>query len=154
MTAADKDAVMGILRRTPEFNALDVIVAEEVIDAYLTAPEATGYYAFVAEAEGAVVGYIAYGSTPLTLSTWDIYWVATAPDFRGRGVGTALTGWAEERISEAGGRLVLIETSGRAEYEATRRFYGKLGYREVSRISDFYAPGDDRITLEKRFNQG
>ncbi|MFH0847666.1 MAG: GNAT family N-acetyltransferase, partial [Chloroflexota bacterium] len=120
MTAADKDAVMGILKRTPEFNALDVIVAEEVIDAYLLSPEASGYSVYVAEVDDVVIGYIAYGSTPLTLSTWDIYWVATAPDFRGRGIGTTLMRYAEAQIRKADGQLVLLETSGREEYEATR----------------------------------
>ena len=153
MTRADKEAVMCILKRTPEFNVLDVGVAEEVIESYLAAPETSGYYAFVAEVEGMVIGYITYGPAPLTLGTWDIYWIATDSEFRGRGVGTTLMHWAEERISQAGGRLILIETSGRAEYEATRRFYEKLGYREVSRIIDFYALGDDLVTFEKRFNR-
>ena len=69
---------------------------------------------------------------------------------QGRGVGGALIASAEEKIKMTGGRLVLIETSSQPGYEKTRRFYRSRGYRLVCRIADFYAPGDDKLTLEKR----
>ncbi len=39
MHAGDKPALMAILRITPEFKPHEVIVAEEVIDAYLEDPD-------------------------------------------------------------------------------------------------------------------
>jgi ribosomal protein S18 acetylase RimI-like enzyme len=141
---------MKILRNTPEFKLAEVAVAEEVIDSYLADPAGSGYHVFVAEADLAVVGYICYGLTPLTEGTWDIYWIAVAPEKQGEGVGGALLAYAEDRIKEAGGRLIFIETSSQPGYEKTRRFYLSHGYEVISRISDFYAPGDDKIILQKR----
>jgi hypothetical protein len=46
--------------------------------------------------------------------------------------------------------MVVIETSSRADYAPTRRFYHKRGYLESARLRDFYAPGDDRVVLTKR----
>jgi hypothetical protein len=43
----------------------------------------------------------------------------------------------------------MVETSSQPKYERTRSFYLRLGYREVSRIPDFYKPGDDRISYVK-----
>jgi len=58
--------------------------------------------------------------------------------------------FAEERIRESDGRLIIIETSGRPQYEKTRRFHMSQGYAEIGRMADFYAPGDDKLFFEKR----
>lgn len=150
MLQRDRLAITGILGDTPEFKPAEVTVAEEVIDSYLADPDGSGYYATVAEMDSAVVGYISYGPTPLTEGTWDVYWMAVTPKKKGQGIGDALLAYAEDSIKEAKGRLVLIETSSLASYEPTRRFYQGRGYELISRIPDFYAPGDDKVTLQKR----
>lgn len=153
MKAADKATVMGIMRSAAEFNSLDVAVAEEVCDAYLADTAGSDYYVYVAEVDSSVVGYICYGATPLTQSTWDIYWIAVTPDRQGRGIGKFMLSFTEERIREnKRARLILIETSGTPLYERTRSFYCSQGYSEVCRIPDFYAPGDDRVTFQKRLS--
>jgi ribosomal protein S18 acetylase RimI-like enzyme len=96
-----------------------------------------------------VAGYAAYGPTPLTQGTYDLYWIAVSPDRQGSGLGRHLMDWVESRLQESGGRLLLIETSSQTRYDPTRRFYLRLGYREAARIADFYRPGDDRVTYAK-----
>jgi ribosomal protein S18 acetylase RimI-like enzyme len=150
MTEHDKPAIMSILKITPEFTPPEVVVAEEVIDCYLQDVHNSGYYALVAEADARVVGYVCYGDTPLTTGTWDIYWIAVAPKKQGLGIGRDLLASAEAEIRESDGRLVLVETSSKPGYERTRTFYHSQGYEVVSRIPDFYAPGDDRLTFQKR----
>jgi len=150
MTAGDKPQLMQLLAATPEFEPAEIPVAEEVIDAYLARP-GVDYQVLVAEESLCILGYICFGQTPLTRSTWDIYWMAVAMERRGRGIGAALLRRAEDSIRRAGGTLVLIETSSKPNYLPTRRFYLKNGYKKSSRIVDFYAPGDHRITFEKRF---
>jgi hypothetical protein len=56
----------------------------------------------------------------------------------------------ERRIAERDARVVVVETSSRPDYDPTRRFYDKRGYRESARVQDFYTPGDDRVVLTKR----
>ena len=150
MVTKDKPAIMQILHSTPEFLPAEVVVAEELIDAYLEESWESGYHTFVAETEGAVAGYICYGPTPLTEGTWDIYWMAVAPEKQGRGLGGALLSFAEDRIREDHGRLAFIETSSKPEYEKTRRFHRSQGYELVCQIDDFYAPGDAKLILRKR----
>ena len=150
MTARDKPQVMSLLKATAEFMSDEVVVAEEVIDTYLECP-GRDFETFVAEIENGIAGYVCFGLTPLTLSTWDIYWMAVAADKRGMGLGGALLKKAEDEIQKAGGKLALIETSSKPNYLNTRRFYLKKGYKKVSLIRDFYAPGDHRIIFEKRF---
>jgi ribosomal protein S18 acetylase RimI-like enzyme len=150
MTAADKPFIMALLEATPEFEAPEIPVAEEVIDVYLDCP-GRGYRITVAEFSSRIIGYVCFGQTPLTLSTWDIYWMAVSMNSRGMGAGSVLLKDTEEQIQKAGGTLALIETSSKPNYLNTRRFYIKKGYTRVSRIRDFYAPGDHRLIFEKRF---
>jgi ribosomal protein S18 acetylase RimI-like enzyme len=150
MTSKDKAAVIRILRNIPEFKPAEVDVAEEVIDSYIQEPGRSGYQIFVAEVSSSIAGYICYGPTPLTEGTWDIYWLAVNTKQQGQGIGRALLGFAEDKIKETEGRLVLIETSAKPEYEATRHFHRSQGYELACRITDFYAPGDDKLVFQKR----
>jgi ribosomal protein S18 acetylase RimI-like enzyme len=149
MKKRDKPSLMALVRNTPEFKPAEVTVAEEVIDSYLRDPAGSGYNVLVA-GDSAVNGYICYGPAPLTEGTWDVYWIAVAPEEKGRGTGSALLAYAEDKIKEAKGRLIIIETSSQAGYERTRRFYQKHAYEVIAQITDFYAPGDDKIILQKR----
>jgi GNAT superfamily N-acetyltransferase len=152
MTKKDKRAIMALLKITPEFRPEEVTVAEEVIDSYLGDPARSGYYAAVAEAGTTVYGYICWGPTPLTSGTWDIYWMAVAPEQQGNGIGSALIQFAEADMKKAAARLSLIETSGTPGYEKTRRFYLGKGYEIISRIPDFYSPGDDKVVMQKKLS--
>jgi ribosomal protein S18 acetylase RimI-like enzyme len=150
MVRRDKSAIMDILRTIREFTPEEVVVAEELIDAYLEAPSTSGYLVSVAEVDSVLTGYVCYGPTPLTKGTWDVYWVAVDPGAQGQGVGRALMAFTEGMIKESQGRLVIVETSGRLDYDKTRRFYRSLDYKVAARIADFYSPGDDKLILEKR----
>jgi ribosomal protein S18 acetylase RimI-like enzyme len=150
MIHEDKTKIAKILRNTPEFKPAEVAVAEEVIDGYLRNPSGSGYYILVAEADSIVTGYICYGPTPITEGTWDLYWEAVARGKRGQGIGTILMQSAEKSIREAGGRLAIIETSSIPSYEKTIRFHINNGYEIVARVPEFYAPGDDKLILQKR----
>lgn len=149
MQASDRSSIIKILEGTEAFTELDIPVAVELIDCCLENGAASGYYFRVAELQGQAVGYICYGPTPLTSGTWDAYWLATAADLKGRGIGSALLKTAEENIKAQGGRLLLIETASNPLYLEARRFYKSHGYIIVSSIPDFYSPGDNRIIFRK-----
>lgn len=153
MTPSDKPAIIKILQKTPEFKPSEVAVAEELIDSYLADSYQSGYHILVSEVDSVVGGYICYGLTPLTEGTWDIYWMAVAPEVQGQGIGTVLLESAEKKIKKAGGRLALIETSSVPAYEKTRRFHVHRGYEIIACVPDFYAPGDDKLILQKRLRQ-
>lgn len=149
MKDADRPALINILRHTREFKTYEVTVAEEVIDSYLRDPKGSGYHILVAEGNPAPTGYVCYGPAPCTDGTWDIYWIAVNRAARGQGIGAALTRAAEAAIQKARGRMILIETSSTRIYEKARRFYLGRGYEIVARVPDFYAPGDDKLVLQK-----
>lgn len=155
MTRADRPAVLGLIEATDFFRPDEIRVAEELIDIALDNPNQRDYGLVVVEDEaGAVAGYLTFGPTPLTLGTYDLYWMAVSPRRQGRGYGRALVDWLERRVKDEGGRMVIIETSSTPPYDPTRRFYLALNYTEVARIPDFYRPGDDRVIYTKRLVEG
>jgi ribosomal protein S18 acetylase RimI-like enzyme len=146
-------AVQRLLRETGFFRPAEIVIALELIDAYLAAPD-LDYSALGAFTPGGeLIGYVCYCPTPLTTGTYDLYWIAVAPATQNAGVGTKLLQEVERRLARADARLVIIETSSQPLYAPTRAFYLRRGYEEVARVTDFYAPGDDRVIFAKRIHQ-
>ena len=152
----DRARLAELLVDTGAFHAEEVNVALSLFD--LThgengsgADDAPVDYEFVGAFDGdRLVGYACYGATPATEGTYDLYWLAVDPAMQGRGVGRALVREVETKLAGMGGRLLVVETSSRPDYDGTRKFYARSGYVEAARVRDFYAPADDRILLTTR----
>jgi ribosomal protein S18 acetylase RimI-like enzyme len=150
ITSGDRSALAGLLSRIEQFKPDEVDVALELIDATLADPVGSGYECLVAREDGHVVGYICVGPTPMTVATWDLYWIAVDPDSQGRGIGSRLYAAFVQRMQERAGRQVRIETSSKEIYAATGGFYEKLGFSVDGRLRDFYAPGDDLLIFYRK----
>jgi ribosomal protein S18 acetylase RimI-like enzyme len=97
-----------------------------------------------------VLGYVTFGPTPLTESTYDLYWIAVDKSKHRGGVGKRLMKFTEEEVARRGGRLLLIETSSQETYGGTIQFYERTGYELVGKIKDYYKPADDKLIFVKR----
>ena len=156
----DRARLAEILVSTAAFNADEIQVALSLFDVSLEsldestrgADAALSDYEFLGafDPSGRLVGYACYGATPATDGTWDLYWLAVDPATQGRGAGRALVRAVEDQLVTRGARMLVAETSGRADYAATRAFYLATGYVEAARVRDFYAPADDRIMFHRR----
>lgn len=153
LEAADRTRVEAITRGVGLFREDEIPVALEVFDGILapwTDPGPRPYSGLAAERDGELVGWIAWGPTPCTQGTYDLYWLVVDPDRHGEGIGTALVSEMEHRLRGAA-RLIVVETAGRDDYAGTRAFYEALGYQAAARLPDFYAPGDDQVVYLKFF---
>ena len=153
LTSADRARIAEITAATGVFREEELRIAAEVFDDAVKAAEAADqpdlpYYQLGAELDSRLLGWICWGATPCTEGTWDLYWLAVDPAAQGSGVGTALVDEMEARL-RGKARLIAVDTSGRADYTPTRRFYLARGYREVAVVPDFYAPGDDQVIFTK-----
>lgn len=156
MVAADRGGVFRILEGAGNFTPEEVGIALELIDEWLELGEHSGYLTYVFEeqgdAESLVWGYICFGPTPLTQSTYDLYWIAVDKAKHRSGVGKKLLKFAEEEVLRRGGKLLLAETSSMETYGGTIAFYDKTGYELVGKVSDYYKPGDDKLIFAKRLS--
>jgi ribosomal protein S18 acetylase RimI-like enzyme len=154
LVAADRSGVFRILENAGNFTPEEVATALELIDEWLELGEHSGYLTYVLESQGEegseVLGYVSFGPTPLTESTYDLYWIAVDKSKHRGGVGKKLMKFTEEEIARRGGRLLLIETSSQETYGGTIQFYERTGYELVGKIKEYYKPGDDKLIFVKR----
>jgi ribosomal protein S18 acetylase RimI-like enzyme len=148
LTADDRARIEEITRLVGVFREDELLVALEVFDEAVRGAAGNTYSVLGAQVDGDVAGWICWGPTPCTLGTYDLYWMAVAPEAQGNGIGKALLEEMERRLAGVA-RLIVIETAGRPDYAPTRAFYQARGYSPVSRIPDFYAPGDDQVVFAK-----
>lgn len=102
---------------------------------------------FVQDGTPIAIGYCA--PERMTDGTWNQYLIAVSPQWQGKGIGTEMIRSMEQRLADAGHRVLLVETSGQPEFERTRQFYRNLGFEQEACIRDFYAAGDDKIVFWK-----
>ncbi len=172
-----RDRIAEILRSTENFRDDEVAVALELFDESIAGEDYTFIGAFAGDgrqttddgretaqdqqrgvssrrpspvARPQLLGFACYGRTPSTDRTYDLYWIAVDRAAQGTGCGSVLLAEVERRLEALHARMLVIETSSRSDYTATRSFYLRRGYVEAVRIREFYAPHDDRIILTKR----
>src|SRR5205814_4896070 len=154
LVAVDRSGVFRMLENARNFTTEEVATALELIDEWLELGEHSGYLTYVLESlvEGSseVLGYVCFGPTPLTESTYDLYWIAVDKSKQRGGVGKRLLKFAEEEIVRRGGKMLLVETSSQETYGGTIQFYEKTGYELVGKIKEYYKPGDDKLIFAKR----
>jgi len=150
---ADIAAVRALVHATGFFSAAEVDIAAELVEETLSRQAASGYRFLLLEQHGVLVGYTCYGEIPGTTGSYDLYWIVVAPGCQGQGFGRWLLRETEARVGALDGRLLYAETSSRAQYAPTHRFYEGAGFHEAARLPDYYAPGDGKVIYAKSLPQ-
>ncbi len=148
-SVGDTAPVMEIIRETGFFRSVEEEVALEVLEDAAFANNGS-YQSYVAVSGGKTAGWVCFGSTPCTLGTFDIYWIAVDLKLQRSGIGSKLLKFAEQEIISQNGRLIVIETSGTEKYRKTQKFYEGNGYRLNCIVDDFYAEGDGKMIYVKK----
>ncbi|MFM7055510.1 MAG: GNAT family N-acetyltransferase [Planctomycetota bacterium] len=145
----DLTAVRRLVQSTGVFHDFEVRIAAELVEERLRRGDPSGYHFLFSDDDSGLAGYSCWGPIACTQGSFDIFWIAVAPQRQGQGLGRQLMHATESHICKAGGRRIYLETSGRPDYLPTRRFYHRCGYQVVATLPDFYADGDDKIILMK-----
>lgn len=146
----DPATIEEIVRSTGFFYEHEIPVAYELAEERITKGIDSGYLFVFAEFDGKVVSYACYGLTPCTLGTYDLYWIVTHDDFRGKGAGISVLNETLRQVRLLNGRMLIAETSTKEQYRPTRTFYEKNGFLCEAAITDFYAPGDGKAVYVYR----
>jgi len=145
-----------IRRATPaDIAAIVAIEKESFIDPWEQPVflEALTYYPttyFVAECDGAVVGFVVGG---LEDTGENIYGhlcnLGVSPRYRRRGIGRLLVNRVQHQFALEMATGVQLEV--RVSNTTAQRFYRRMGYRDVFGIEHYYANGEDAIVMMKWF---
>ncbi|HEY3311223.1 MAG TPA: GNAT family N-acetyltransferase [Anaerolineales bacterium] len=150
---SDGGQIYEITARTGMFNAEELQCVADIWHQHLQiGREASGYSFYVDKDWDRVLGYVCVGPRGLTDRVYDLYWIVVDPEAQRQGVGKRLLEKAEQVVRELGGRILVIETSGKENYSGTRAFYLACGYNHEATLRDLYADGDDLCIYTKRLN--
>jgi ribosomal protein S18 acetylase RimI-like enzyme len=145
----DLGAILNIVQSSGYFSPAEVELACELATDRVERGLQSSYQFLFAEDNSRVLGYTCYGLIPATIGSYDLYWIAVSESVRGRGLGKMLLHETEELIRNIGGRHLYAETSSRAQYAPTQRFYESCHYTAEAILTDFYSPGDSKIIYSK-----
>ncbi|HSN67980.1 MAG TPA: GNAT family N-acetyltransferase [Thermoanaerobaculia bacterium] len=99
---------------------------------------------WVARADGAIAGFLILNFNGPFVGY--IQAIFAADGMRGRGIGTALLAFAEERIHRVSPNVFLCVTSFN---EGAKRLYERSGYEVVGVLRDYLVRGYDEILMRK-----
>ena len=141
-----------IVRATKVFHEEEVDVAIELMEIAANEKDQKDYFLYTyVDESGVLQGYYCVGPTPMTKSTYDLYWIAVHPRMHRKKIGRDLLEHCEQQVQGMGGTLLVVETSSQPKYEPTRKFYLRHQYTETAHIKDYYAPGDGLVIYTKHF---
>lgn len=99
---------------------------------------------YVARDEGGLAGFLILCMTGAFVGY--IQTVAVQPDRRGRGIGSRLLEFAEQRILRESPNVFMCVSSFNRD---ARRLYQRLGYKVVGELTDYIIAGHSEILLRK-----
>jgi len=147
---SDISRVREIVESTRFFYDHEVIIAAELVAERVADGESSGYYFVFAELDGITVAYSCYGPISMSKTSFDLYWIATHNDYRGRGIGKKVLEETCNNARAMGCSIIIAETSGLPHYASTRDFYTSNKFELEAHLKDFYATGDDKLFYTKR----
>jgi ribosomal protein S18 acetylase RimI-like enzyme len=149
MEPDDADGIVELVVAAEMFSPEEADVVRGLLDRS-RAGSGEDHACLVDEQDGRIVGVAYYRAEEPADRVWDLTMIAVAPGLQGRGRGGALLGRVEDDLRDRGQRLLMVDTSGTAQYARTREFYGKYGYLAVARVPDYWSDGDDLVVFVKR----
>lgn len=147
-TQDDVAAILSLAVASGLFPAEGTDEVGQVLTGWLRGEMEPGHV-WLTDDDGGPVGVVYYAPERMTEGTWNLYMIAVRPDRQRQGRGAELVRHVENDLKARGAHLLLVETSGAANFERTRAFYRRCGYHEEARIRDFYKPGEDKVVFRK-----
>ncbi|MFB8413956.1 GNAT family N-acetyltransferase [Streptomyces albidoflavus] len=146
----DSDSIVRLAVAAEMFPPEEAPFLEAMMAEYFGGAAGEGHRCLVEDAGAAGVQAVAYFQPKQAADrVWDLTMIAVDPGRQGSGLGTALLRRVEGELAGEGQRLLLVETSGTAQYDRTRAFYAARGYDEEARVRDYWAAGDDLVLFRK-----
>jgi len=145
----DVGRIRSLVARTGLFSAAEVEIAAELVSERLTKGNRSGYNFILAERGSGLVAYACYGPIHGTQGSFDVYWIAVAPEEQRKGLGIQVFTRAEAAMRKAGAKHIYADTSSSDRYAGTRGFYQRMGFAEAARLPDFYGPDDGKVIYVK-----
>lgn len=146
----DAEAVGEMALSTGFFRPDEIEVAMDLVRQRLNEGPSCGYEFVFVDINNKPVAYSCFGNIPISLVSFDLYWIITHNNYRQMGLGSIVLRETENRVREEKGVYLYIETSAKELYKPTQGFYLKNGYTLKALFEDFYDIGDGKLVYVKK----
>ena len=143
----DAAEIMNIVRESGQFDDDSLKYVEDTLLQHLQNPSSA---LWLTADDGGPVGVAYCIPEPVANGTWNLLMLWTRSDVHRRGYGGQLVNQIEAELQARAARLLIVETSGLAEFAAARAFYLKSGFKHEATIQNFFAPGDNKLVFTKQ----
>ncbi len=144
MSHADVPGCANWVAATPLWQRYGV--TEQSISERLNAGLAQGATIYVADRSGEILGFLWLVERGAFSRSNYVQLIGVRPGDRSRGIGRALMEFAEETSRVQGRDLLLLVSDFNA---SARRFYQRLGYRQVGQLDDYVVAGVSELIFMK-----
>jgi len=138
-TDSDLDQILSI--ETSSFNSHDAYCLEDFRSWFMRNPDLF----LVAEIDGRIAGY---GISRILADKADLASLAIHPEYRRRGVGSAMLEETVRRVKAYGIPQITLEV--RKTNEDGFRFWKKMGFVPTGELPGFYEDGETAIQMRRR----
>lgn len=139
----DPEVIAQIASSTGFFDDKDVKLNADIARHLLRNKDCEHRFLF-AEYNGKTVAYACFEELPdAKAGTYELYWLSTLNEYRGLGIGRQLVDYLITHLKSLGAERLYVKTDSTAQYEPTRRFYEKCGFRLGAVLLEYYDTGDD-----------
>jgi predicted N-acetyltransferase YhbS len=149
ITDVDQVVELSLLAWSPVYTSFREILGSEVYEAIWPdwraskqrsipklSREDSQAITFVAECDGAVVGFISY-RLDAESKTGTVQYLAVHPDYQRKGIGTELNRFALAKMRESGMKMAVAETGGDRSHLPARMSYARAGYTGLPLVRYF-----------------
>ena len=152
VTPEDTEALISLCQAIGLFEPDELEELNSMLSAYFEESPTGDRQWLINEEDGKLISVAYYAEETFANGVFNLLLIGVRPDLQQQGQGTKLLHYIEQELKNRGGRILIIETSGLASFEATRAFYQKNGYDREACIREYYNPGEDKIIFRKALN--
>ena len=144
----DPEIIAHIASSTGFFDDRDVQHNADIARHLLLQKDCEHRFLF-AEYNGKTVAYACFEELPdAKAGTYELYWLSTLNEYRGLGIGRKLVDYLIATLKNYDAERLYVKTDSTPQYEPTRRFYEKCGFKFEEEIID---PSNSNETIKKYF---
>ncbi|MDR1694967.1 MAG: GNAT family N-acetyltransferase [Lactobacillaceae bacterium] len=152
LTPQDPENIRVIAQSTGFFDEKDTELSADIAQYILEEGDDEEHEFIFAEDDDKTVAFACFGMVPDSEASYELYWLSTLNEYRGKGIGKEVIAKLLNDIKKAGGRKLFLKTCGTDKYAPTRMFYEKCGFKLEGVLKEYYDEDEDCYIYSYKFH--
>lgn len=151
LTPMDPENIRIIAQSTGFFDEKDTELSADLAKSILEDGDDEDHKFIFADDDEKTVAFACFGMVPDSEASYELYWLSTLNEYRGKGIGKEVIANLLNDIKKSGGRKLFLKTCGDDKYAPTRKFYEKCGFKMEAVLKEYYDTDQDCCIYSYKF---